>query len=44
VSFKSLQSVWLDSRRQQVLHALREAIVTGQLRPGDRLVEADISQ
>jgi DNA-binding GntR family transcriptional regulator len=27
-----------------VLHALREAIVTGQLRPGDRLVEADISQ
>jgi DNA-binding GntR family transcriptional regulator len=44
MSFESLPQVRLDSRRHQVLHALREAIVTGQLRPGDRLVEADISQ
>ncbi len=32
------------SRRQQVVHALREAIASGQLKPGDRLVETEISQ
>ncbi len=33
-----------DSRRQQVVQALRDMIVSGRLRPNDRLVEADISE
>lgn len=33
-----------DSRRQQAVQALRRTIVTGQLRPGDRLVEADLAR
>lgn len=33
-----------DSRRHQVLQALREMIVSGRLQPGDRLVEMDISE
>lgn len=32
------------SRRHQVLHALRESIASGDLRPGDRLVEADVAR
>jgi DNA-binding GntR family transcriptional regulator len=32
------------SRRHQVLEALREAIASGSLHPGDRLTEADIAQ
>lgn len=41
---QSLPRVAPDSRRQQVLRSLRDAIVSGRLRPGDRLVEADISR
>lgn len=33
-----------QSRRHQVLRALREAIAVGELRPGDRLVEADVAR
>lgn len=32
-----------DSRRHQIVRVLREAIVTGQLQPGERLVERDLS-
>ena len=32
-----------DSRRHRVVVALREEIVAGRLRPGDRLVESDLS-
>lgn len=42
---EALSQIPADSRRHQPLvRALREAIVTGDLRPGDRLVERDISQ
>jgi DNA-binding GntR family transcriptional regulator len=41
---QSLPSAASDSRRQQVLQSLRDAIVSGRLRPGDRLVEADVSR
>lgn len=33
-----------ELRRDWVLHALREAIATGRLRPGDRLIERDLSK
>ena len=33
-----------DSRRHRVVVALREEIVAGRLRPGDRLVESDLSE
>jgi DNA-binding GntR family transcriptional regulator len=38
-----LPTIPADSRRHQVVRALRDAIVTGRLRPGERLVERDIS-
>jgi DNA-binding GntR family transcriptional regulator len=39
----TLPRVSQDSRRQRVADALREAIINGELRPGDRLVELDLS-
>ncbi|MDZ4720688.1 MAG: GntR family transcriptional regulator [Roseiflexaceae bacterium] len=33
-----------DSRRHRAAHALREAIITGRLQAGDRLVEEDLSK
>ena len=41
---EALPQISSDSRRHRVVRALREAIVTGGLRPGDRLVEADVSK
>lgn len=38
--FSSLESV---SRRQTVAQTLRNAIVTGRLRPGDRLLEVELA-
>lgn len=34
---------FMRSLRQQVAEALREAIMTGKLKPGDRIVEAEIA-
>jgi DNA-binding GntR family transcriptional regulator len=43
LSIDALPRIPQNSRRHQVVQALREAIVKGDLRPGDRLVEDDLS-
>ncbi len=40
---RTLPRVPQDSRRQRVADILREAIISGELRPGDRLVELELS-
>lgn len=40
----SFPRIGQDSRRHQVIQALREMIIGGRLQPGDRLVETDISE
>jgi DNA-binding GntR family transcriptional regulator len=44
MSLDSLPRISDDSRRHRVVIALREEIVAGRLRPGDRLVESDLSE
>lgn len=39
-----LRRVPLQSRREHVVEILREAIANGDLKPGDRLLEADLSR
>ncbi len=41
---QALPSLDRHSLRHRVLHTLREAIITGQFQPGDRLVEEEICQ
>src|SRR4051812_29391844 len=41
---RTLPRVSQDSRRQRVADILRDAIIKGELRPGDRLVELDLSE
>lgn len=41
---EALMRIPPDPRRNQLVRALREAIITGGMRPGDRLVERDISE
>lgn len=43
MSLESLAQIPPDPRGQQLLRALREMIIAGRLRPGDRIVERDIS-
>lgn len=43
-SAQSLQPIEPASIRQRALHSLREAVITGQFQPGDRLVEEELSQ
>ncbi len=43
MSMKGSSYASSDSRRHRVVVALRTAITAGQLRPGDRLLETDIS-
>jgi DNA-binding GntR family transcriptional regulator len=40
----ALPQITPHSLRHRVLHTLREAIISGQFQPGDRLVEEDICQ
>jgi|HigsolmetaAR201D_1030396.scaffolds.fasta_scaffold06123_3 DNA-binding GntR family transcriptional regulator len=40
----SLQQIAPSSLRQRVLHILREAIISGQFQPGDRLIEEELCQ
>ncbi len=44
MSIEALPRISSESRRHRVVEALREAVITGRLRPGDRLVESDISR
>ncbi len=44
LSLEALGRVPLDSRRHHAVQILRAAIVSGPLRPGDKLVERDISE
>lgn len=41
---QSLPKIEPASIRQRALHMLREAVITGQFQPGDRLVEEELSQ
>lgn len=41
---RGVQQIAPTSLRQRVLDMLREAIITGQFQPGDRLVEEDLCQ
>lgn len=43
MSLEALPQIPPDPRRYQLVRALRETIITGGLRPGDRIVERDIS-
>lgn len=40
----ALPSIQLSSKRDQVVEALREAILSGQFKPGERLVESRIAR
>lgn len=44
MSIDALPQVPPDSRRDYLVRSLRDAIVRGDLKPGDRLVERDISE
>ena len=44
MSLDALPRISDDSRRHRVVAALRGEIVAGRLRPGDRLVESDLSE
>jgi DNA-binding GntR family transcriptional regulator len=44
VTNMGLRRVPLQSRREHVVEILREAIANGDLKPGDRLLEADLSR
>ena len=44
MSLDALPRISDDSRRHRVVVALRREIVAGRLRPGDRLVESDLSE
>ena len=41
---QSLPQIEPSSIRQRALHMLREAVITGQFQPGDRLIEEELSQ
>lgn len=41
---QGVQQIAPNSLRQRVLRMLREAIITGQFQPGDRLIEEDLCQ
>lgn len=41
---QGVQPIAPNSLRQRVLHMLREAIITGQFQPGDRLIEEELCQ
>ena len=43
LSLEALPQIPPDLRGQQLLRALRETIIAGSLRPGDRIIERDIS-
>ncbi len=44
VAGQSLTQIEPVSIRQRALHMLREAVITGQFQPGDRLIEEELSQ
>jgi DNA-binding GntR family transcriptional regulator len=44
LSLDGLPQIPPDPRRNQLLRALREAIIVGALKPGDRIVERDVAE
>jgi len=44
VSTSALGRVSNESRREQVVRALRDAIVTGRFPPGHRLIETELAE